>query len=158
MHDIWRVQHSCCIIGGIFLVKCTHLIKVHYDFLMLFIFPYNHLYRICKNLCISLLKPWCIVLVIYPCLHFKVCDCQHHFARWEDGQQIALPIFGGSQGPEFTQSLLEIESIFHRGLQNLRSSADSVFNVTNTVWFQEFDRLVQALETDSDSEKLHLWC
>ncbi|CAJ1086733.1 dynein heavy chain 2%2C axonemal-like [Xyrichtys novacula] len=70
----------------------------------------------------------------------KVCDCQHHFARWEDGQQMALPIFGGRQGPEFTQSLLGLEDIFHCGLRNLHSVAEGVFDVWNPVWLSEFSR------------------
>ncbi|XP_060896803.1 dynein axonemal heavy chain 2-like [Labrus mixtus] len=70
----------------------------------------------------------------------EVCDCQHQFARWEDGQQRPLPCFSGGQGPEFTRSLLELESNFHRGLQNLRSVVESIFDVENTIWFREFNK------------------
>uniref|UniRef100_A0A8P4KIS1 Dynein axonemal heavy chain 2 n=1 Tax=Dicentrarchus labrax TaxID=13489 RepID=A0A8P4KIS1_DICLA len=79
----------------------------------------------------------------------EVCDCQHQFARWEDGQQRALPCFSGSQGPEFTRSLLEIEGNFHRGLQNLRSVDQGILDVENTTWCNEFNRfhaLVKDLE------------
>ncbi|XP_045920170.1 dynein axonemal heavy chain 2 isoform X2 [Micropterus dolomieu] len=70
----------------------------------------------------------------------EVCDSQHQFARWEDGQQRALPCFSGCQGPEFTHSLLEIESSFHRGLQNLRSVGEGILDVENTTWCNEFNR------------------
>ncbi|XP_070711337.1 dynein axonemal heavy chain 2 [Pempheris klunzingeri] len=79
----------------------------------------------------------------------EICNCQHQFARWEDGQQRALPCFSGCQGPEFTHSLLEIEGSFHRGLQNLRSVDKSIIDVENTTWCNEFNRfraLVKDLE------------
>ncbi|KAM7366101.1 hypothetical protein PAMP_015569 [Pampus punctatissimus] len=81
--------------------------------------------------------------------HIRVCDCQHQFARWEDGQQRALPCFGGCQGPEFTRSLLEIEGNFHRGLQNLRSVDKGILDLENNTWGNEFNRfraLVKDLE------------
>uniref|UniRef100_A0A4W6ECP9 Dynein axonemal heavy chain 2 n=1 Tax=Lates calcarifer TaxID=8187 RepID=A0A4W6ECP9_LATCA len=79
----------------------------------------------------------------------KVCDCQHQFARWEDGQQRALRCFSGCQGPEFTRSLLEIEGNFHCGLQNLRSVDKGILDVTNTTWCNEFNKfraLIKDLE------------
>ncbi|XP_039997326.1 dynein heavy chain 2, axonemal [Xiphias gladius] len=79
----------------------------------------------------------------------EVCDCQHQFARWEDGQQRALPCFSGCQGPEFTRSLLEIEGNFHRGLQNLRSVGKGILDVKDTKWCNEFNKfraLVKDLE------------
>uniref|UniRef100_G1RF97 Dynein axonemal heavy chain 2 n=1 Tax=Nomascus leucogenys TaxID=61853 RepID=G1RF97_NOMLE len=51
----------------------------------------------------------------------KVCDCQYHFARWEDGKQGPLPCFFGAQGPQITRNLLEIEDIFHKNLHMLRA-------------------------------------
>ncbi|KAG7240074.1 hypothetical protein INR49_027928 [Caranx melampygus] len=50
------------------------------------------------------------------------------FARWEDGQQRALPIIRGCQEPEFIRSLLEIEGNLHRGLQNLRTVGDGMLD------------------------------
>ncbi|XP_044040597.1 dynein axonemal heavy chain 2-like isoform X2 [Siniperca chuatsi] len=79
----------------------------------------------------------------------EVCDCQHQFARWEDGQQRALPCPSGCQGPEFTRSLLEIEGNFHRGLQNLHSVDKGILDVENTTWCNELNRfraLVKDLE------------
>lgn len=86
------------------------------------------------------------VPILFPlCIHMslalsQVCDCQHQFARWEDGQQRSLPCFSGCQGPEFTRSLLEIEGNFHRGLQNLRSVDKGILDVENTTWCNEFNR------------------
>ncbi|XP_078020536.1 dynein axonemal heavy chain 2 [Epinephelus lanceolatus] len=77
----------------------------------------------------------------------EVCDCQHQFARWEDGQQSALPIFSGCQGPEFTRSLLKIEDSFHYGLQNLHSVSEGIFDVESTTWCNEFNKF-QALIKD----------
>ncbi|XP_054461370.1 dynein axonemal heavy chain 2-like [Anoplopoma fimbria] len=73
-------------------------------------------------------------------LFCKVCDCQYQFARWEDGQQRALPCFGSSQGPEFTHSLLEIEGKFQRGLKNLHSLDKDILDVESTTWCNEFNK------------------
>ncbi|XP_034551682.1 dynein heavy chain 2, axonemal-like [Notolabrus celidotus] len=81
----------------------------------------------------------------------EVCECQHQFARWEDGQQKAMRVFGGFRGPEFTQSLLRSEDMFHRGLHNLRSFSENIFDVKNTVWFQEFNRFRDVIK---DLEKM----
>ncbi|KAI3375810.1 hypothetical protein L3Q82_004092 [Scortum barcoo] len=77
----------------------------------------------------------------------EVCDCQYQFARWEDGQQRALPCFSGCLGPDFTRSLLEIESNFHRGLKNLRSVDKGILDVKSTTWCNEFNRF-RALTKD----------
>nr|XP_046242172.1 dynein axonemal heavy chain 2 isoform X2 [Scatophagus argus] len=79
----------------------------------------------------------------------EVCDCQHQFARWEDGQQRDLPCFGCCLGPEFTRSFLEIEGHFHDGLQKLRSVDKGILDVENTSWqneFSAFNALVKELE------------
>ncbi|XP_062240587.1 dynein axonemal heavy chain 2 [Platichthys flesus] len=79
----------------------------------------------------------------------EVCDCQHQFARWEDGQQRALPCFSGCQGLEFTRSLQKIEGNFHSGLQSLRSVGKGILDVMDTGWcneFYKFHALVKDLE------------
>ncbi|KAG7496340.1 dynein heavy chain 2, axonemal [Solea senegalensis] len=79
----------------------------------------------------------------------EVCDSQHQFARWEDGQQRPLPCFSGCQEPEFTRSLLDIESNFSCGLQNLRSVDNGILDVQNPAWCSEFIRfnaLIKELE------------
>lgn len=77
--------------------------------------------------------------ILYCHAYSQVCDCQRQFARWEDGRQSDLPIFGGIQGPEFTRLLLEIEGIFHRGLQKLHSCDTGILDIENTSWHNEFN-------------------
>ncbi|KAK7909360.1 hypothetical protein WMY93_014044 [Mugilogobius chulae] len=79
----------------------------------------------------------------------EVCDCQHQFARWEDGAQGPMPIFGGCQGPDFTRSYLDLEEKFHQGLQNLSSVGKGILDVKDTSWRYEFTRfgaLIKDLE------------
>lgn len=70
----------------------------------------------------------------------QVCDCQHQFARWDDGQQRRMPVIGGCQGTEFTHVLLDIEKNLERGLQKLRSVDKFVFDIKNETWSIEFKR------------------
>uniref|UniRef100_A0A3P9PK94 Dynein axonemal heavy chain 2 n=1 Tax=Poecilia reticulata TaxID=8081 RepID=A0A3P9PK94_POERE len=67
-----------------------------------------------------------------------VCDCQHQFARWEDGKQRDMPCFGGSAGPELTRNLLKIETSFQQGLQNLRAFGKGILDVQHPTWSKEF--------------------
>uniref|UniRef100_A0A2K5CLM4 Dynein axonemal heavy chain 2 n=1 Tax=Aotus nancymaae TaxID=37293 RepID=A0A2K5CLM4_AOTNA len=70
----------------------------------------------------------------------KVCDCQYHFARWEDGKQGPLPCFFGAQGPQITRNLLEIEDIFHKNLQMLRAARGGILDVKNTSWHEDYNK------------------
>ncbi|XP_032178402.1 dynein heavy chain 2, axonemal isoform X8 [Mustela erminea] len=70
----------------------------------------------------------------------EVCDCQYHFARWEDGQQAPLPCFFGAQGPQITRNLLEIEDIFHKYLNMLRAVRGGILDVKNTSWHEDYNR------------------
>uniref|UniRef100_A0A8C6DTU3 Dynein axonemal heavy chain 2 n=1 Tax=Moschus moschiferus TaxID=68415 RepID=A0A8C6DTU3_MOSMO len=70
----------------------------------------------------------------------KVCDCQYHFARWEDGKQGPLPCFSGAQGPQITRNLLEIEDIFHKNLHMLRAVRGGILDVKNTSWHEDYNR------------------
>ncbi|KAI4566385.1 hypothetical protein MJG53_015062 [Ovis ammon polii x Ovis aries] len=70
----------------------------------------------------------------------EVCDCQYHFARWEDGKQGPLPCFFGAQGPQITRNLLEIEDIFHRNLHVLRAVRGGILDVKNTSWHEDYNR------------------
>lgn len=71
---------------------------------------------------------------------FQVCDCQYHFARWEDGQQAPLPCFFGAQGPQITRNLLEIEDIFQKYLNMLRAVRGGILDVKNTSWHEDYNR------------------
>ncbi|XP_032136290.1 dynein heavy chain 2, axonemal isoform X3 [Sapajus apella] len=70
----------------------------------------------------------------------EVCDCQYHFARWEDGKQGPLPCFFGAQGPQITRNLLEIEDIFHKNLQMLRVARGGILDVKNTSWHEDYNK------------------
>ncbi|XP_074244239.1 dynein axonemal heavy chain 2 isoform X4 [Saimiri boliviensis] len=70
----------------------------------------------------------------------EVCDCQYHFARWEDGKQGPLPCFFGAQGPQITRNLLEIEDIFHKNLQMLRAARGGILDVKNTSWHEDYNK------------------
>ncbi|XP_055262069.1 dynein axonemal heavy chain 2 isoform X3 [Moschus berezovskii] len=70
----------------------------------------------------------------------EVCDCQYHFARWEDGKQGPLPCFSGAQGPQITRNLLEIEDIFHKNLHVLRAVRGGILDVKNTSWHEDYNR------------------
>uniref|UniRef100_A0A2K5XKM5 Dynein axonemal heavy chain 2 n=1 Tax=Mandrillus leucophaeus TaxID=9568 RepID=A0A2K5XKM5_MANLE len=70
----------------------------------------------------------------------KVCDCQYHFARWEDGKQGPLPCFFGAQGPQITRNLLEIEDIFHKNLHMLRAVRGGILDVKNTSWHEDYNK------------------
>ncbi|XP_053425882.1 dynein axonemal heavy chain 2 isoform X8 [Nycticebus coucang] len=70
----------------------------------------------------------------------EVCDCQYHFARWEDGKQGPLPCFSGAQGPQITRNLLEIEDIFHKSLHMLRAVRGGILDVKNTSWHEDYNK------------------
>uniref|UniRef100_F6YZ23 Dynein axonemal heavy chain 2 n=1 Tax=Monodelphis domestica TaxID=13616 RepID=F6YZ23_MONDO len=70
----------------------------------------------------------------------KVCDCQYHFARWQDGKQEDMPCFFGAQGPQVARNLLEIEDIFHKNLHMLRAIRGGILDVKNTSWHEDYNR------------------
>ena len=71
-----------------------------------------------------------------------MCECQKHFARWEDGAQAPLPCFQGRQGEELTRSLLQVESTFDGCLQTLSEGAETILDVKNTSWHYKFNEYV----------------
>ncbi|KAM6163721.1 dynein axonemal heavy chain 2 [Rhynchocyon petersi] len=70
----------------------------------------------------------------------EVCDCQYHFARWEDGKQGPLPCFSGAQGPQITRNMLEIEDVFHKNLHTLRAVRGGILDVKNTSWHEDYNK------------------
>ncbi|XP_030578556.1 dynein heavy chain 2, axonemal [Archocentrus centrarchus] len=76
----------------------------------------------------------------------EICNCQDQFARWEDGQQRALPCFGGCKGPEFTDTLLKNESHFQRSLEKLRAVDKRILDVKDTTWCNEFNRFCASVK------------
>jgi dynein heavy chain len=70
----------------------------------------------------------------------EICECQKHFARWQDGEKIRLPIFHGQRGPEMARSLLEIEETFTKHVRVLEEAKQSILNVKQTLWHDSFTR------------------
>lgn len=82
----------------------------------------------------------CYLGYLFPLVLSQVCDCQYQFARWEDGQQRALPCFSSCQGPEFSLSLLEIEGNFHRCLKNVHFLDKDILDVKTILWARQFNQ------------------
>ncbi|XP_077988088.1 dynein axonemal heavy chain 2-like [Glandiceps talaboti] len=70
----------------------------------------------------------------------KVCECQTHFARMEDGNKKPMPYFSGQRGPEIARSLLEIEGTFDKNLQILRDVKSTILDVKATTWHDDYNR------------------
>lgn len=93
----------------------------------------------------------------------EICECQLQFTRklWDESAQqkksggssasadattVAIPLFGGSNGPEITKRLSEIEVAFDRELQNLWSMKDLILDVKATRWHDEFNSFKQVVK------------
>ena len=71
-----------------------------------------------------------------------ICDCEVHFANYEDGEKLPLPIFGGQKGPEISRSLGEISSTFERHLGELRKVKLTILDVKATSWHEDYNKYV----------------
>ena len=69
-----------------------------------------------------------------------LCECQMHFARWENRTLTELPIFGGQRGPIINRMLTDIEVAFDRNLQELRKSQSIILNVKENTWHDVYNR------------------
>ncbi|XP_033636218.1 dynein heavy chain 2, axonemal-like isoform X2 [Asterias rubens] len=70
----------------------------------------------------------------------EVCECQIHFARWQDGNKTPLPCFAGQRGPEITRSLLEIEGAFEKNLAVMSGVKKTILDVKATTWHDDYNR------------------
>ncbi|CAF1544733.1 unnamed protein product, partial [Adineta steineri] len=75
-----------------------------------------------------------------------LCECQMHFARWEENVRTQLPIFGGQRGPAINRKLTEIEVAFDKNLQELRKSQEIILDVKATTWHEEYNRFRSAIK------------
>ena len=75
-----------------------------------------------------------------------LCECQMHFARWEEGVRTQLPIFGGQRGPSINRMLTEIETAFEKHLQELRKVQHTILNVKATTWHEDYNRFRSAVK------------
>ena len=73
-------------------------------------------------------------------LVWQVCECQIHFARMEEGNKTDMPYFAGQRGPEIVRGLLEIESVFAKNLNMLRSVKKTILDVKATSWHDDYNR------------------
>lgn len=75
-----------------------------------------------------------------------LCECQMHFARWEEGVRTQLPIFGGQRGPSINRMLTEIETAFEKHLQELQKVQNIILNVKATTWHEDYNRFRSAIK------------
>jgi len=76
----------------------------------------------------------------------EICNCQVHFARWEEGNKTIVPIFAGQRGPEISRSLLEIEATFTKNMRILINAEKAILDVKNTSWHEEFSKFRTAVK------------
>nr|XP_015801752.2 dynein axonemal heavy chain 2 [Nothobranchius furzeri] len=79
----------------------------------------------------------------------EVCLCQYQFSHGEERQQREVLYFRGTRGPELTRRLQDIEAKFHTALQTLRTFDESIFDVSDSTWsneFSSFSSFVKELE------------
>ena len=70
----------------------------------------------------------------------KICECQSHFARFEEGTKKELPIFHGCRGAEVEAVLMQIESMFERNLRTLKDRKHTILDVKATSWHDDYNR------------------
>lgn len=73
-------------------------------------------------------------------IFLKICDCEVHFANYEDGDKLPPPVFGGQKGPEISRSLSEISSTFERHLGELRKVKATILDVKATSWHEDYNK------------------
>ena len=95
---------------------------------------------------LSVYKQLQMINEIRLCLYMQICDCQVHFANYEDGEKKQLPIFGGQKGPEIVRNLGEIESTFNRYLLDLRKVKKTILNVKATSWHENYNKFRSAVK------------
>ena len=76
----------------------------------------------------------------HPALYPKVCECQIHFARREEGNKTEMPHFAGQRGPEINRGMLEIEAVFDKNLNILRDVRKTILDVKATSWHDDYNR------------------
>ena len=70
----------------------------------------------------------------------EVCDCQKHFARFEDGNKTQMPIFGGARGIEIESILMQVEHLFGKHLRVLKDRKSTILDVKATSWHDDYNR------------------
>jgi dynein heavy chain len=66
----------------------------------------------------------------------EICEGQLQFAR--KGAKQVMPVFGGTKGPEYTESLKELERTFAKHLQNIKDLDYDILDVKQTRWHDDY--------------------
>ncbi|VDD80599.1 unnamed protein product [Mesocestoides corti] len=70
----------------------------------------------------------------------EICDCQVDFGRFEEGNQVEIPIFQGAKGSEVELLLLQIENMFSKLMKELSEKRAVILNVKATSWHDQYNR------------------
>lgn len=49
-----------------------------------------------------------------------------------------MPVFGGTKGPEITSNLLQLETMFEKYLQSIRTLDYDILDVKMTKWHDDY--------------------
>lgn len=66
----------------------------------------------------------------------EICEAQLQFAR--KSPTITMPHFGGTKGPEITDNLMELQTIFQKNLGKIRELDYDILDVKRTNWHDDF--------------------
>ena len=66
----------------------------------------------------------------------EICEGQLQFAR--KGDNLMMPVFGGVQGPQYTENLLELQRQFVKHLQNIKNLNYDILDVKITKWHDDY--------------------
>lgn len=70
----------------------------------------------------------------------EICECQVHFARYEEGNKKEMPIFGGARGNEIESILGQVETMFAKHMKTLRDKKGIILDVKATSWHDDYNR------------------
>ena len=60
----------------------------------------------------------------------------------EDGEQVALPLFGGARAPDVSRNMREMERVFCAALTDLGTNRQIISDNRSTQWLNEFRKSV----------------
>lgn len=66
----------------------------------------------------------------------EICEGQLQFAL--KGENRLIPIFGGVQGPQYTENLMELKRNFVKNLQNIKNLNYDILDVKITKWHDDY--------------------
>jgi dynein heavy chain len=66
----------------------------------------------------------------------EICEGQLQFAL--KGENRLIPVFGGVQGPQYTENLMELKRNFVKNLQNIKNLNYDILDVKITKWHDDY--------------------